>query len=78
MGKKHYSRAINCMIMNIIYNCNTLYYNSNMSSTKKTKMISLRLPPKLSQKLRKYCQKNNLPASLVIRRWLIEKLKYIR
>jgi len=49
-----------------------------MINAKLDKVITFRLSKKLYKKLHKYAQKNQIPPSLAIRRWLSEKLKHIK
>lgn len=49
-----------------------------MAITKLSKTITFRVSRKMDQKLQKYSKKMQLPQSLIIRRWLAEKLKNIR
>lgn len=48
-----------------------------MISTKKSKVITIRLSKKLDQKLKKYCKKTGFLQSQIIRKWLGEKLKNV-
>ncbi len=47
-----------------------------MKATNLTQVITLRVSRKLYKKLLKYSQTHGLPISLVVRRWLTDKLKY--